>query len=379
MVKTLSLLLLTIIISSCDGNKTAGTGGVTETTNGLSVSLVDNENNKMTGQTVYLLNGERWATKLIQHDQLIIDSAITNSKGEATLRYDNSIERAYLYCVSGNLGLRTEIIPSDTNLLLQLDSLSEFEFVLPDSNSVVYLEGVPNSIGTSGLVRLPKGEYSTLVTHVEEGARRWNPGGKLWVPQMDTFYVKENENKLILEDFDDLDIKLKWFDLFDQGFWWMKSYHASFFNDAGQEETDFSNLIRTYKISGLLDSINGIKMVYDSISESDNYGNFGVDLKFSLDEDKGRSMATVDTIRILAEIKGNWMLFFYGKDDQACWFELPESNYSEIAISTDEFTCSSTNLTSLAVHVVLFQTNQKGSILLDKIVLDHLDLGTWLN
>jgi hypothetical protein len=374
--------VLAVVLAGC-GQENAGGGGI-EIPNGLGVTVTASGAARK-GVKVRALARESWTTRLSSNRSVVVDSAYTDSLGQATLHCPSG-EGCWVEALSGNQGARVEKNAGGGLVSLELASLSSLRGNLgsgPISNVEIHLGGSDRVVHTdaSGSFHFDSLPQSAATWKWNLIARP-NAGGRLALLAavaltQDSLSVQglaDDTASVVLYDSSSHTTDWNLQGLFGHEYWWISTdgTASSVFGFTDAQSVVQSDGLRHY--ISLPANLSGV---------SNPWANTGL----NLGSDTGLlpELSALVNFRLLVRGSGTWVFHAVERassDSTRDWTaslpSLDTSSWTTVRIAASSFSCGSLNwASSHRVSEVVFQTNGGGKLEIAEVALEGASLSDW--
>lgn len=386
-VRTWLLVACSAWLSGCGASSDAvagnGGGGI-EIPNGLLVTVVDGAGAPLQGVRVQHLAGSRWGEFAGSGVGVVIDSGVTDGHGQ--LQWPNSGADGWIEARTGGKGVRLRVDSAGAVQAQIGDSLHVLEWRWPDSLSVpprLWLAGtnrsvVPTAAGVFRFDSLPEGDYS-FVAQTQSGLH--GVGTAILGNQgLERFELGMDTGGMLVDDFEDGDVRWKPVALFGNGYWWRMANTSQGGLQAVFGESDIAKSVISDGSGRYLSM-----RVSTAAMGASPWANFGVSLGAGYVFPDQRKMTAV---RMKVRGKGVWTLGLSIRSSigvelwrttalsiDTSWqvLRLPASAFAR-AEGTETGTWGAMRRW---ITTPIFQTSQDGFLEIDDLVFEGIAIGDW--
>jgi len=359
-------------------------GGGIEIPNGLVVTVVDASGAALPGVHVQHLAGSRWGEFAGAGARVLLDSGVTDGQGQ--VRLPNSGSDGWIEARSQGKGVRLRVDSAGAVRAQIAASLHSLAGSWPDSLPVpqrLWLAGtsrsvVPDTAGDFRFDSLPEGDYSFVAQTRDglHGAGAATLGGQ----GLERFELVMDTSGMLLDDFEDGDVRWKPVSLFGPGYWWRMANNAAGGLQAVFGESDIAKSV--------VSDGNGRYLsmhVSTAAMGASPWANFGVSLGTGYVFPDQRKLTAV---RMKVRGKGVWTLGLSVQSSKGVelwrttalsidtvWQELRVS--ASAFVRTEGAETGAWTATRRWVTTPIFQTNQDGFLEVDDLVFEGIAVGDW--
>lgn len=384
--RTWCLLACSAWLAGCGaGTETvAGSGGGIEIPNGLVVTVVDAAGAPLQGAKVQHLAGSRWGELAGAGAAVVLDSGVTDARGQVQL--PNSGADGWIEARSGSKGVRLRVDSAGTVRAQIAASLHSLAGTWPDSLPVpqrLWLAGtgrsvVPTAAGEFRFDSLPEGGYS-FVAQTSSGLH--DAGAAILGGQgLERFELGMDTSGMLLDDFEDGDVRWRQVPLFGAGYWWRMANNSLGGLQAVFGESDIAKSVVSDGNGRYL----SMQVSAAAMSVSP-WANFGVSLGTGYVFPDQRKLTGV---RVKVRGKGVWTLGLNVRSSKGvevwrttalsidtAWqtLRLPASAF----VRVEGGETGSWGAVKRWVTTPIFQTAQDGFLEVDDLVFEGISVGDW--
>jgi hypothetical protein len=360
----------------------ANGGGGIEIPNGLVVTVLDGAGTPVAGAQVSRLANSRWGELTGTGSPVVLDSAVTDSRGMASLKSAGADAWIEVRSMGSGVRLRTQ----DTgDVHAVIEPLQAFAGRWPDSlprPERLWLAGTRryselSALGDFRFDSLPPGAYA-IVAGMSNGL---HPAGSvtLGVHGLERFELKLDTSGLLLDDFEDGDILWRPVSLFGQGYWWRMANNAK------------GGLQAVFGISDLAKSVvaeggnHYLSMNVSAASMSEPWANFGLSLGAGHVWPDFRRLKAV-RMRLRGHGRWTFALSMQGAGGVELWRTgvlALDSTWTSVVLPASAFgrvegkDTGSRDAMVRWMTAPLFQTSENGTLEVDDLVFEGISVGDW--
>ena len=367
---------LTGILVGC-GQGNVGGGGI-EIPNGLDVSVQASGGVALRGVKVRLLARESWTTRTQGGLSVALDSATTDSLGNAHFRRPSS-EGFWVEAITGGIGQRLQVdTPSQVSMTLApLSTLSGNLGTGPISGVAIRLGGSDRSTRTdaSGSFRfdsLPQGTWNLVAQPGRAMAALSTV--ELGLDPLSVQGLADDTTSVLLDDFRDGTDIWNLHGLFGGGYWWI--------NSAGDPAQVFG-------VAGAWNSVTSdsqyrwISFHPNLIGVPNPWANAGLD--FGTAAGVLPELSRLQSVRLICRGKGTWIFSLVeqlsdGSTTRSWTADLPlDTTWTTVRVPAASLTNPGLTWSASARRVkqVVFQTTVSGTLEIREVALEGASLSDW--
>lgn len=373
--------VLAVVLAGC-GQENAGGGGI-EIPNGLGVTVTASGAARK-GVKVRALARESWTTRLSSNRSVVVDSAYTDSLGQATLHCPSG-EGCWVEAHSGNLGARMEENAGGGSVSLDLASLSSLRGNLgsgPISGVEIHLAGsdrvvVTDAAGAFRFDALPQSSSTWKWNLIA----RPNKGGRLALLTtvaltQDSISVQglsDDTESVLLGDFSSGNNDWNLQGLFGHCYWWIST------NGADSSVFGLTSAFNAIKNDGV---IHYLSLPVNLSGVTTPWANTGL----NLGSDTGLlpELSGFTDFRLKVRGTGTWTFHAVERvssDSTRDWTASFSMDTSWTTVRIAATSLSSASLvwaaSSRRVGEIVFQTNGNGKLEIAEVALKGASLSDW--